>query len=155
MYYTAAVCEDGHVIGAMYRPGQLPPKFCPKHGRRVYAACPNCHSKIRGAPATVVSAPGFQAPNFCPDCGKPYPWTEAGMRQQQEQLTQQIAQSGLNESEAQAANEYVANLPAGTATEQQKSTVEAFLKRLGPAGSVIWDQIKDFSARVIADYLKG
>jgi len=60
MYMTAAICEDGHVIGATYGPGQLPPKSCTKHGSPVHTKCAQCGSRIQGAPYGLASYPGFR-----------------------------------------------------------------------------------------------
>jgi hypothetical protein len=69
--------------------------------------------------------------------------------------SQKLTQIGLSEHESQAVTEYVTSLSSGTASDEQSARTKTLLSKLGPAGAVIWDQIKDFGARVVADMLKS
>ncbi|PTJ69580.1 DUF2321 domain-containing protein [Mammaliicoccus sciuri] len=75
-YYTrATICLNGHVSSsseANYR------KFCKECGESTISNCSKCQSAIQG----YYYVPGFfgkinyDAPNYCHECGNPYPWTE-------------------------------------------------------------------------------
>lgn len=154
MYRTAAICEQGHVLSAMYEAGSLPPKHCPKHGTKVYMACTYCHARIQGAPYGAVSAPGYRAPRFCPECAKPYPWTFTQLERAQSEIDRHLLKSGVSSNDADSIKAFATGLAAGTATREQATGIRSVLQSLGPVGSVIWDQVKDFGARVLADMAK-
>lgn len=77
-YDVAQVCLNGHVINA--RSEGYPEKnakFCPDCGEGTITTCQDCSKKIRGEPTDVFSIGfTFPAPNYCRECGKPYPWTQ-------------------------------------------------------------------------------
>ena len=43
-------------------------------------ACPSCQTEIRGRDRVVICFLEYAAPAFCYKCGKPFPWTAAGLR---------------------------------------------------------------------------
>lgn len=78
---VAQVCLNGHMItdNAKGSP-QFQKKFCDKCGEETIMVCPECRTPIQGdyhADGVVVI--GFSSPpppSFCPNCGRPYPWTQ-------------------------------------------------------------------------------
>ena len=41
-------------------------------------ACSNCNTAIKGANLdNPLGGHGFRPPNYCPNCGRPFPWTNA------------------------------------------------------------------------------
>ena len=79
-YDTAIVCRSGHVINdrSQTRP-QFNKKFCDKCGAPAIGRCDACGAAIRGDYiADGVAVLGFapMAPDFCDNCGAPYPWTK-------------------------------------------------------------------------------
>jgi len=53
---------------------------CDKCGSEVIDACPQCNTTIRGHfhnPNSRYVDHTIDAPAFCHECGKPYPWTES------------------------------------------------------------------------------
>ena len=104
-YDTAQICTNGHVINSQLV--HLPEnnrEFCDKCGAQTIINCPNCNTPIRGyyhkvdrayeeldtmvneilnpPPETTLDYTTVRS--FCPDCGKPYPWTEAKLKAAQE-----------------------------------------------------------------------
>ena len=75
-FHTAYICENGHAISA--KTGECPYTFCPQCGARIISKCPACNAVIRGVVDDTWSfAFNYTVPAYCPDCGKPFPWTMA------------------------------------------------------------------------------
>lgn len=57
---------------------QFNQKRCAKCGEPTISACPACNANIQGdyKSSGIVGLGIDSAPNFCHECGKPYPWTE-------------------------------------------------------------------------------
>lgn len=106
-YYTALICEYGHLISGNYAqdPAIL---FCPHCGKPCISVCPACGKPILGdryerqpvygacfshsvfGGDISFSAPkGFtnhtiasgSVPSYCYHCGSPYPWIESLLRE--------------------------------------------------------------------------
>ncbi len=87
--YVVEVCTNGHIITVMSESDisieaisehdtrivipKRSHKLCDKCGAPTITNCQNCNSPIK-FPATITP------PSFCPDCGKPCPWTEAKLK---------------------------------------------------------------------------
>ena len=92
-YDIAQICNKGHIITDRFasRPGSSK-KFCDRCGAATITNCQNCKSPIRGysrprtdySGALVMGSSLSAPPSFCPDCGNPYPWTEAKLKAAQE-----------------------------------------------------------------------
>lgn len=82
-YDVAQICVNGHVINSMSKTyPEHSSKHCDKCGAETITQCTSCKSEIRGFyhVSGVLSFEEFLAPKFCPNCGKPYPWTEASLK---------------------------------------------------------------------------
>lgn len=80
-YDTAQVCLNGHTINNRYHEcPEINQDYCDECGQKTIYQCQNCNKEIRGkynVPDVVVLSTGKpKPPNFCHNCGKPYPWTE-------------------------------------------------------------------------------
>lgn len=72
-YHTAEICKMGHIITSH---GMKNQKFCEKCGSEIIHNCPSCNSHIKGVERgdfDCIST--LSLPNYCDNCGKPYPWT--------------------------------------------------------------------------------
>ncbi len=78
-YDQAQICLSGHVVNeATYRFPEASTAFCADCGEKTIRECQHCEHPIRGAAEGMV---GFvDAPNYCRQCGKAYPWTERNTR---------------------------------------------------------------------------
>jgi hypothetical protein len=79
-YETAQVCLNGHVItGGMESNPETTQKFCSQCGQSTISNCPHCKTPIRGfyIVPDVHFPYQYLPPNFCHECGKSLPWTEA------------------------------------------------------------------------------
>ena len=82
VYRAAEICLNGHVTTsyADVMP-DLREKYCSICGEQTITKCPQCDSSIRGS----YYEPGFLGtsdylkPNFCHNCGRPFPWTERSL----------------------------------------------------------------------------
>jgi len=75
-YDTALICENGHVLTDSLRSSpQFATKYCEKCGAKTISKCPNCNTDIRGYYHIegVFSTGHKKAPNYCHECGQPYP----------------------------------------------------------------------------------
>ena len=85
-YDTAQICINGHPINCMsVSSPEHNKKFCDRCGAQTITNCGNCNAPIKGFYHEYwASRPGnvswFTPKSFCPDCGKPYPWTEAKLK---------------------------------------------------------------------------
>ncbi|MDR7451568.1 MAG: DUF2321 domain-containing protein [Armatimonadota bacterium] len=80
-YDVAQICLNGHTITRSARSSpEFTKKFCPECGEQTITTCPRCNQPIQGEyHVEGVAAIGFKdppPPNFCHNCGEPYPWTE-------------------------------------------------------------------------------
>lgn len=121
-YDTAQICLKGHLItGRAETAPYRQRKFCERDGSEVISRCPICDSKIRGTAILghqVVSEslrPRLRSelrvvPAYCPDCGKPFPWTAERIKaahdliQEMDELTPE-EKTRLSESVAELAQD--------------------------------------------------
>lgn len=74
---TAQICRNGHVVNSSYHDfPEFSKKHCIKCGAATITACHSCDSEIQGHSRGSMSLSEIEAPAFCHECGKPYPWTE-------------------------------------------------------------------------------
>ena len=79
-YHTAQVCLNGHTITSSieFSP-ESAASYCAVCGKATIDRCPGCETCIRGdhhIPG-VVAFSEYSPPNFCFNCGTPFPWMEA------------------------------------------------------------------------------
>ena len=77
-YRPAAICRRGHVAST---DTQLSPELasnrCRTCGAEILRACPECQQPIRGryfVPGYIGAREEYKPPDFCEDCGAPFPW---------------------------------------------------------------------------------
>ncbi|MBV6444794.1 MAG: DUF2321 domain-containing protein [Ignavibacteriales bacterium] len=77
-YAKAQICVQGHTISSdMHGNLSKNKKFCDKCGAETIDKCQDCNSPINGryiTPGHVIFS-NYVTPNYCSNCGKPYPWT--------------------------------------------------------------------------------
>lgn len=74
-YRNATICTNGHVLSTSDSNSQ--PK-CSKCGKETISSCTSCSTPIRGSwiyPSNYIGFYNFKFPNYCHNCGEPYPWT--------------------------------------------------------------------------------
>jgi len=84
-YYRAFICETGHVIDEMADQSTKSQNFCETCGKKVFSSCSYCGKSIKGIyfsdEENVLGMPEeYKLPNYCPECGNKYPWTENAIK---------------------------------------------------------------------------
>lgn len=79
---TAQICVNGHVVtDTLEFSPERAEKRCHECGGETISQCPSCSVAIRGyhhVPGIIIAG-GYERPAFCHECGKPFPWTAAGL----------------------------------------------------------------------------
>lgn len=76
-YTAAAVCRRGHVETTIISQRERVADRCAECGAVVLSACPSCGYRIKGvyfSPHVLSLGQTYTPPNFCDQCGSPYPW---------------------------------------------------------------------------------
>jgi hypothetical protein len=131
-YYTAQICKNGHVITANYgKYSQLQEAFCDKCGAATIIHCEGCNKAIRGRhDSGIRSLPdNYSPPRFCPNCGKPYPWTASKLRAAKE-LVEELDGLDANDRRqlGQSLDDLVAESPK---TDVASSQFKQIMKKVG------------------------
>lgn len=150
-YDVAQICLNGHVINdSVKKYPQFNKKFCDKCGAATITNCPNCNAEIQGEyhmEGSLTLSP-YTAPAFCPDCGKPYPWTETKI-QAAHDLAQEL---GISDDEkkilTQSIDEMVKDTP--------KTTLAAirFKKILSKTSKPIGAAFRDILIDIVSETAK-
>jgi hypothetical protein len=171
-YDTAQICTNGHVGNWMsaskpeYNRG-----FCAKCGAPTITNCQYCNAMINGyyhkgrftheeldrmvlealdpLPETTPYNLGLTLPSFCPDCGKPYPWTEAKLKAAQEYSDEL---DNLSPEERNLLKKSLDDIVRDT----PQTTVAAtrFKKLVAKAGKVAADGFRDILVDVLSEAAK-
>jgi hypothetical protein len=80
-YLPAAICRRGHVITTNAQSAAATPR-CATCGAEVLTTCPHCDNMIRGGYIVpgVLAFEEYERPDFCADCGSPFPWASRQAR---------------------------------------------------------------------------
>jgi len=70
--YTARICKNGHVLTTSVEEEPDASNYCKKCGGKAIDNCQNCGKRIPGI--LTFWANTFKRPEFCHNCGEPYPW---------------------------------------------------------------------------------
>lgn len=101
-YDVAQICTSGHPITlyANTSPNETE-KFCRRCGAATITACPKCGTNIQGG--VLQDYPSFlkdyTPPRHCPNCGEPFPWTEARLAEARELAVEQATLTEAERSE--------------------------------------------------------
>jgi hypothetical protein len=84
-YEVAQICLNGHVITPLLKTHLIySQKYCGQCGALTITTCPKCNKEIRGSYYTSLSLRSYESsykrPNFCHNCGAPYPWTASKLK---------------------------------------------------------------------------
>ena len=152
-YDTAQICTNGHIINSSsVKFPEFNTKFCSKCGEPTITICQNCNSSIRGyyhdSFINVVDF-GNKPPSFCPDCGKPYPWTERKLKAAQK-LSDEV--DNLNPEERELLKKSLDDIVRDT----PETTVAAtrFKKIVAKAGKVAAEGFKDILVDIVSETAK-
>lgn len=134
-YDLAQICRNGHVINSMAH--DYPNRnqdHCDRCGAPTITACPSCNTSIRGHyhVPNVIAPSWYTAPAFCYKCGKPFPWTAAGLSAAEE-LADEL--EGLTEQERESLKKSLNDLICETPnTPVAETRFKRLMKKVGKDG---------------------
>lgn len=151
-YHTAQICTNGHLItDSIDTSRNRTQKFCDKCGNETITNCTNCNSPIRGdydVPG-VISFSETEVPNYCYNCGKPYPWTTSSLEVLKELLA---LESSISTEELTYYNE---NLPSLIVDTPKSNLVATKLKLfINKSSKVVASSIKDIIVEIASETAK-
>lgn len=152
-YDVAQICLNGHVINdSVKKYPQQNKKFCDKCGVATITNCQNCNAEIQGeyhVEGVISSVSHYIAPAFCPNCGKPYPWTEAKI-QAAHDLAQELENISDDDKEIlnQSINEIIKESPRTTLAATR------FKKILSKTSEAIVDAFRDILIDIVSETAK-
>lgn len=141
-YMTAEMCPNGHhTTNAVEISPELRSRFCPECGSATFSTCGRCGERIRGH----YHVPGFlglsewSPPNYCHNCGKPFPWTEMRLASAKE-LADEIEELSSHDREVlkQALSDLGSN---GPRTELAATRYAKLRKKVGATASSALDKV--------------
>lgn len=85
VFDQAQICENGHAI-SIGKDNLTDDKFCSGCGAKVLSACPKCNAPITAAAKGITPTyfVEIEVPQYCGNCGAPYPWTERAIAAEEE-----------------------------------------------------------------------
>jgi hypothetical protein len=150
-YDTAQVCLNGHTITSIFISSpEFRKRFCDKCGVATITDCQSCNSPIRGSyHGGGISLSPYTPPSFCPDCGKPYPWTESKLKAAQE-LTDLLEDLSPEEREIlkKSFDDIIRDTPQTTVSATR------FKKIVAKAGKVAADGFREILVDVLSEAAK-
>jgi hypothetical protein len=152
---VAQICLNGHVINESTKESpEFNQKFCADCGQPTITECQNCKNPIQGKyhmPNFVGGEP-MSAPAFCPNCGNPYPWTEAKLKAARELV---LEFDGLDNTEKEALSRSLDDLVRDTpstpvaATRFKKLAVKIGKEGAGALKDIVVDILSETAKKII------
>lgn len=157
-YDVGQVCLNGHEINSFHREQpELSRDYCPQCGAKTITACPQCGALIRGGSRGGFNGYqrwGMDVTPYCPDCGKPYPWTEELLKAA-EQLAFELEELTPHDREllAHSWEHIIAETPQSEVTVLR---VKKLLRKVSPEiAKVIMAQVFKLAAPAVAAMFTG
>jgi hypothetical protein len=149
-YDTAQVCLNGHIATSSFHDcPQFRKKFCDRCGQATVTACSACKAEIRGSYRGSMSTRKHQAPGYCHECGKPYPWTKTRLDAAR-LLTDEIAE--LDDSEKTLLKASIDELIADTPSTPL--AVVRFKKYAAKGGRELAQGLKDILVDMVSETVR-
>ena len=150
-YDVAQICLNGHYItGYAISSPEFTKKFCTICGAKTITACPVCNTPIRGKYSDWFGPTKNIIPNYCHNCGKPYPWTESALQSATELLA---LDDNLTINETQILVDALPDLL--TETPKTQLAVAKFKKFLSAASQFTLDGVRQFAIDFGCAYVKS
>ena len=151
-YDIAQICINGHVINSSSESlPQYNKKFCGKCGEATITKCQECGKSIKGYyhRDEGLSLAAYRKPDFCDNCGKPYPWTSDRILAAQD-LAREV--EGLSKEDRSILEQSIDDI----VKDSPNSPVAAlrFKKIMVKAGKTAADMFKDILVSVASEAAK-
>ena len=153
-YDTTQICTNGHIITTqLISSPHIKKKFCDKCGAPTITKCQYCRATIKGAYHTRTSTSSWMRPSFCPDCGKPYPWTETALKAAQE-LSDELENlsPNLSPEERDLLKKSIDDIVRET--PQTTVAVSRFKRLIAKAGPVAADMYREILLPLLSEAVK-
>ena len=139
-YDVAQICLNGHVINSSFNAyPQFNKKFCDDCGAATIIKCQECSQEIQGRYKDSISIKTFQAPKYCLNCGKSFPWTSSAIETAQE-LTKEL--ENLSDEEKKILNKSIAEIVKDTPrTELEASKFKKIMLKVGKSTASGFERI--------------
>jgi hypothetical protein len=148
-YDVAQICLNGHKINASARRmPQLCKSHCDRCGEKTIVQCPACNTPIRGFLVGLVSS-SYDVPLYCPQCGKPYPWTESKKAAALELF---LLESGADDKEAAEFEKDLDDIVRDTA--RAPVAASRFRRAMTKLGAPIANGIRDIVVELVSESVK-
>ncbi len=146
-YDSAAVCRRGHVFTAHAERAAEIATRCVKCGAAILTECPSCGNRIRGQPSNLHGA--YRPPEFCDDCGTPFPWvTRQGHIYQLQNL---LDEADLDSATRLAVHEELDALAEADLPEEEQRKRWERVKELAPA---FWDSGQKILVNIVSETIQ-
>jgi len=142
------ICLNGHQISSGVEPNIITNEFCEKCGEKVISTCPKCKTDIFGYDKDnelYAITGGVKVPQYCKQCGAPYPWTEAALKS----ARALIKLSDLDQKEKEDFNDVVPDLISDT-PKTKVAAVKAN-RYLAKTGAFIGNALKDLLVDIASE----
>lgn len=155
-YDVAQICTNGHVANAYTK--LMPDRggaYCQTCGEKTITVCPKCRHEIQGPyQGAFVPDSDFEPPNFCRNCGKPYPWTERRLQAAKELIDQEQTLAPDEKIALEAdINDITHDAPR---TQAAAIRIKAFLAKVpGVVGSALRDIVVDVASETAKKIILG
>jgi len=149
---VAQICLNGHVITDVYKSSpEFRKAYCPKCGQPTITQCPSCGANIQGQynDEGFVDVSVFPAPDYCHNCGKPYPWTEAKLSAISELLK---LEEQIQESDIATMQEILPDILAET--PKSKVAEAKFKIIMRKVGKATYEAVKDIIIEIASETIK-
>lgn len=150
-FYTAVICERGHVLNAAWElsPADMP-TFCKYCGSKTLRACPACSEPLHGRRVgdRVLSLRPRIADPVCSPCGAAYPWTVAALSDLQQEVDRVTTLTAAEKGELMGAAEVVVR---GAATAS--NAADRFRSLAAQAGPALLATAKSLLETVVVPAL--
>lgn len=149
-YDTAQICTNGHVINEQLKSSpHIKKKFCDRCGAPTITKCQYCRFTIKGTYHFGSNISSWVRPSFCPDCGKPYPWTEAALKAAQEYSDEL---ENLSPEERDLLKKSIDDIVRET--PQATVAVSRFKRLVAKAGPVAADMYREILLPLLSEAVK-
>jgi len=150
IHCDAQICLAGHVQHCDGTPFDSK-AHCAKCGAACIDECPSCKQPIRGVQLYRPAAE-YSRPQYCPACGRPYPWMEERLQTARELLYHDEKLTMEDRTKLFNDLRYVMSDPMAPLAPAKKKLIEIGLeKATGPVKELILDLV----ARTAAEFMKG
>ena len=122
LHDIAQICLNGHVVNALFNSlPQFNENYCGICGKETITSCLNCNASIKGHYIGPITT-HYEAPNYCSECGNPYPWIERGIKSIGELIELTEANREDKDTIMEGINDIMISTPSTQATATRMRT---------------------------------